>query len=165
MSKVIYVAHGAISNSGDFLIFNRGWDLLKKFLSTDNIELVPVKRWEPITGQCDALIILGGPIISRHIHSQSAHIKEYLEKNKVPVICLGVGISGKDYSASEPFFADQESVDFWTAVYNSSQLFSVRDAYTREVLRDYNIPAVLTGCPALYDPEFISAEGTSNRFL
>jgi hypothetical protein len=165
MSKVIYVAHGAISNSGDFLIFNRGWDLLKKFLSTDNIELVPVKRWEPITGQCDALIILGGPIISRSIHSQSAYIKKYLEKNKVPVICLGVGISGKDYSASEPFFADQESVDFWTAVYNSSQLLSVRDAYTREVLRNYNIPAVLTGCPALYDPEFISVEGTSNNFF
>ena len=165
MNKVIYVAHGAISNSGDFLIFNRGWDLLKKLLSTDNIELIPVKRWEPITGQCDALIILGGPIISRDIHSQSVHIKEYLEKNKVPVICLGVGISGKDYSTSKPFFADQESVDFWTAVYNSSQLFSVRDAYTREVLRDYNIPAVLTGCPALYDPEFISAEDESKYSL
>lgn len=158
MSKVIYVAHGAISNSGDFLIFNRGWDLLKKFLSTDDGELVPVKRWEPITGQCDALIILGGPIISRHIHSQSAHIKEYLEKNKVPVICLGVGISGKDYSASEPFFTDQESVDFWTTVYNSSRLFSVRDVYTHEILRNNNIPAVLTGCPALYDPELISTE-------
>ena len=62
MNKVIYVAHGAISNAGDFLIFNRGWDLLKNFLSTDNIELVPVKRWEPITGQCDALIIRRGPI-------------------------------------------------------------------------------------------------------
>lgn len=158
---MIYVAHGAISNSGDYLIFNRGWDLLEKFIGAEDIELVPIKRWEPITGHCDALIILGGPIISRKMHTQSTNIKKYLEKNEVPVICLGVGISGEDYSAKEPYFFDQESVDFWTAIYNSSQLFSVRDVYTFQVLRDYNIPAVLTGCPALYDLDFISAEGGS----
>lgn len=161
MRKTVYVAHGAISNSGDFLIFHRGWSLLERYLDTEKVELVPVKRWEPITGQCDALIILGGPIVSPTIHPQAVNIKEYLEKNKVPVICLGVGISGKGYSAMEPYFADQESVDFWTEVYNSSQLISVRDVYTCQVLRDYNIPAVLTGCPALYDLEFISSEETA----
>ncbi len=164
MSKTIYVAHGAISNSGDYLIFNRGWDLLERFLGAENIELIPVKRWEPITGQCNALIILGGPIISRKIHLQSLHIKDYLEENNVPVICLGVGISGKGYPMSDPFFVDQESIDFWTAIYNSSQLFSVRDAYTYQVLRDYGVPAILTGCPALYDLEFVSTGDTSKGF-
>lgn len=167
MGKRIYVAHGAKSNSGDFLIFNRGWDLLKRVLGTNKIELVPVKRWEPITGDCDVLIILGGPIITRKMHPQSVHIKKYLEKNNVPVICLGVGISGKDYSASEPYFTDQESVDFWTSIYNSTKLFSVRDIDTLDVLNYYNIPATLTGCPALFDCDIISHKDTllNNIFL
>jgi len=156
MTRKIYVAHGAIHNSGDYLIFHRGWDLLERFISAEDVELVPIKRWEPITGHCDALIILGGPIVSRKMHLQSNNIKNYIEKNDVPVIPLGVGISGTGYSASEPYFIDQDSVDFWTTVYDSSRLFSVRDVHTRQVLRDYNIPAVLTGCPAFYDQEYIS---------
>lgn len=166
MAKRIYVAHGAKSNSGDFLIFNRGWNLLERVLGTQNIELVPVKRWEPITGYCDILIILGGPIITRKMHPQSVHIKEYLEKNKVPVICLGIGISGKDYIDYEPYFTDEESVDFWTSVYNSTKLFSVRDIDTLNVLNYYNIPATLTGCPALFDCNFISHENelSNNMF-
>lgn len=155
MVKKIYIAHGAICNAGDYLIFNRGWSLLKKYIGAEDVELIPIKRWEMITGHCDALIILGGPIISRRMHSQSINIKNYLDKNKVPVICLGIGISGEDYSTSESYFIDQESLNFWTELYNSSKLFSVRDAYTHNVLRANNIPAVLTGCPALFDLDYI----------
>lgn len=75
MTRKIYVAHGAIHNSGDYLIFHRGWDLLERFISAEDVELVPIKRWEPITGHCDALIILGGPIVSRKMHLQSNNIK------------------------------------------------------------------------------------------
>ena len=153
--KIIYVAHGAISNAGDFLIYNRGMKLLEKYIDKKNVTLVPVERWKPITGYSDALIILGGPIITRKIHSQAVNIRDYLDEHNIPVICLGVGISGKYYPSSESDFLDLESKEFWTSVYNYSNLFSVRDFDTYSILKNNNISANLTGCPALFDIEYI----------
>jgi len=149
--KTIYVAHGAIYNSGDFLIYNRGMKFLKKYLLSKEIELIPVERWKPIEGKCDALVILGGPIITQKMHSQANNIKKYLEMNKVPVICLGLGINKSKFKNYDEYFIDSESISFWKEIFNSSQLFSVRDKETLCVLEAYQIKPIMTGCPALYN--------------
>ncbi|HEY0196745.1 MAG TPA: hypothetical protein VGC02_04135, partial [Methanobacterium sp.] len=68
--KRIGLLHGAILNSGDFLIFNRGKKLLKEYLDPE-YDLIDIKRWKSFDEELDALIILGGPLISRRLHPQS----------------------------------------------------------------------------------------------
>lgn len=150
--KKIGLLHGAILNSGDFLIFNRGKRLLQEYLNPE-YELVDVKRWKPFHKKLDALIILGGPIISRGLHPQSKNIEEHLKKD-IPVVCLGLGVSGERYSDPEDYFRP-ESVEFWKKVYQSSHLFSVRDKETQRILECYGIDAEFTGCPALYDLDVV----------
>lgn len=44
MAIRVGVAHGAIRNAGDYLIYKRGLRLLKRFLG-NTVELVEIKRW------------------------------------------------------------------------------------------------------------------------
>ncbi len=152
--KKICVLHGAINNAGDFLIKNRGFDLISNFLDQD-IEFIPVERWKSIEKECDALIILGGPLIRSTLHPHAENIYEYINKNEVPVICIGLGLGGNDLNEYDNFFKDEKSVFFWKKVYESSRLFSVRDKNTQLVLKEYGIDAYLTGCPAFFDLETI----------
>jgi len=147
--KKIGVLHGAILNGGDFLICKRGTLLLDRYLDSD-FELVHVKRWESFEGDFDALIIVGGPIISRSMITQTEKIYEYMEKNEVPVIALGIGISSEDYDSFDHYFTD-ESLHFWEKVYNSSNMISVRDKLTHSLLNHVDVAARFTGCPALFD--------------
>lgn len=152
--KRIGILHGAILNGGDYLICKKGTKLLDKFLGS-KFELVHVKRWEPFKGSFDALIILGGPIVSRSMHIQSQMISEYINNNEIPVIALGIGISGEYFDDFDDYFTD-ESLEFWKKIYESSGLISVRDKQTCLLLKHFNINARLTGCPALFDLDNIN---------
>lgn len=152
--KRIGILHGAILNGGDYLICKRGTNLLNKSLGS-KYELVHVKRWKSFKGNFDALIILGGPIISRSMHIQSRRIMEYMDDKEIPVIALGVGISGEYFDNIDDYFID-ESLEFWKKIYESSGLISVRDKETYLLLRHFGINARLTGCPALFDLDNIN---------
>lgn len=160
--KKIGLLHGAIINSGDFLIFHRGKQLLHEYLNSE-YELVDIKRWEPFCEELKALVILGGPIISRGLHKQSKNINDHL-KNDVPVVCLGLGVSGERYSAEEDYFTP-ESAEFWKRIYESSRLFSVRDKKTQGILSQYGIDAEFTGCPALYDLDIIKNRRLTREYF
>ena len=147
--KRIGILHGAILNGGDHLICKRGTKLLEKFLGS-KFELVHIKRWESFKGNFDALIIMGGPIISRSMHIQPQRISEYINNTEIPVIALGIGISGEYFDSFDDYFTD-ESLKFWKKIYESSGLISVRDKQTYLLLKHFNIDARLTGCPALFD--------------
>ncbi|OEC88458.1 MULTISPECIES: polysaccharide pyruvyl transferase family protein [Methanobacterium] len=157
--KRIGLLHGAILNGGDYLICKRGTKLLNKYLGS-KFELVHIKRWKPFKGNFDALIILGGPIISRNMHVHSMRIKEYLDDKKIPVVALGIGVSGEPYGDIDEYFTD-ESLNFWRDIYESSNLISVRDEQTYSLLKHLGIDARLTGCPALFDLDNI---GFNNEF-
>lgn len=150
----ICVLHGAINNAGDFLIYERGKKLIESFFN-NNFDLTYILRCKTINGDFDGLIILGGPLITRKLHSQSQNIAEYIEKRNrnIPVFCIGLGISGEKFNNYEEYFLDQESLLFWKRVYETTKLFSVRDEMTYNVLKNYGIEAKLTGCPALFDLE------------
>lgn len=159
--KKICVLHGAIDNAGDFLIKNRGFELISNFLDQDTIEFVPVGRWKQVENKFDALIILGGPLIRSTLHPHAENIYEYISKNEVPVICIGLGLGGNDLYEYDNFFKDKKSVFFWKKIYESSRLFSVRDKDTQLVLKEYGIDAYLTGCPAFFDLETIKKKNMS----
>jgi len=148
----ICVLHGAISNAGDFLICERGKKLLKSFFG-DNIDFTYKLRSEPINGNFDGLIILGGPLISRKIRPQVKNIIEYIKNREIPCTCIGLGISGEKFDSIEDDFLDYGSICFWKYVYETSKLFSVRDKITQDVLKNYGIEPELTGCPALFNLE------------
>ncbi len=150
----ICVLHGAISNAGDFLIYERGKKLLENFFG-DNFEFTYKLRSERVDGDYDGLVILGGPIISRKMHLQSKNISKFVEHigDDIPIFCLGCGISGRICDSDMTHFLDHESISFWKSVYETSKLFSVRDEITYDVLKKYGIKAELTGCPALFNLE------------
>jgi len=134
----ICVLHGAISNAGDFLIYERGKKLLKSFFG-DTIDFTYKLRSKPINGNFDGLIILGGPLISRKIHPQVKNIIEYIKDKEIPCTCIGLGISGEKFDSNKDYFLDYESICFWKYVYETSKLFSVRDKITQDVLKKYSI--------------------------
>ena len=148
------VAHGAIKNAGDYLIYKRGLNLLKETLG-DITEFVEIKRWIPFDDKnlhLDALIILGGPIVSRKLHPQAKNIYNYINTHQpnLPIIAFGIGISGERFKSPKEYFLDNSSLEFWKKVYQSSKLISVRDKITQEIFEAYGITPYLTGCPALY---------------
>jgi polysaccharide pyruvyl transferase WcaK-like protein len=150
----ICVLHGASSNAGDFLIYERGKKLLENFFD-DNFDFTYKLRSERIDGDFDGLIILGGPLISRKMHIQSKNIIDYLKKieKDIPIFCIGLGISGGKFDSDKNYFFDNESISFWKYAYGTSKLFSARDKITYNVLKNYDIKAELTGCPALFNLE------------
>jgi len=146
----ICVLHGAISNAGDFLIYKRGKKLLENFFD-DNFDFIYKLRSKPITGDFDGLILLGGPLVTRTLHVQSKNIVEYIKNRNIPIFCMGLGISGKELQDYKNYFLDRESVLFWKYIYETTNLFSVRDIDTSNMLKNYGINAEMTGCPALFN--------------
>lgn len=133
---------GKFSNAGNFLIYERGKELLEAFLG-HSFEFVYIERDYPFDNNFDGVIILGGPLITQKLHKQSKNIYESIQNRDIPVFCLGLGISYDTYSL------DDDSICFWKHVYATSKLFSVRDKVTKDLLKKYGIKAELTGCPAL----------------
>ena len=148
----IGVLHGARRNGGDFLIYKRGRKLLEYF-SNNKFNFIWKLRSEPIEGDFDGIILLGGPLLCRKLDLQSRNIIDYIKDKKIPIFCMGLGISGvytNSYSY-ENYFLDYGSICFWKYIYKTSKLFSVRDIDSYYILKNYGIDAELTGCPALFD--------------
>ncbi|MCK4733775.1 MAG: polysaccharide pyruvyl transferase family protein [Methanophagales archaeon] len=150
------VLHGAISNAGDFLIYERGKRLLGIFLK-DKFNFTYIKRFKHINGNFNGLIILGGPFFMPKIRHeyQTQNIIEYIKKRDIPVFCMGLGITGGKFKSETDYFLDNESILFWKYIYETSKLFSVRDKIAYNMLNNYGIKAELTGCPALFNLEIL----------
>ena len=164
----VLTATGKVSNAGNYLICERGKELLETFLEKD-FKFNYIERTKHFADENDGYIILGGPIISRKIHHQSRIIEESILDKKKPIICLGLGISGTKIHETRDFL-DDDSIRFWKYVFDTSELFSVRDIITRNILNQYGINAILTGCPALYNIRAYNTmdnklEGKKNKIL
>lgn len=153
------VLHGAISNAGDFLIYERGKKLLEFFLE-DDFNFTYIKRFKHIDGDFDGLIILGGPFFMPKIghEYQTQNIIEYIKKRDIPVFCMGLGMTGAKFKSENDYFLDNETILFWKYIYESSKLLSVRDKVAYNILNNYGIKAELTGCPALFNLEILEKD-------
>jgi len=129
----VLTTSGKISNAGNYLICERGKKLLESFCDED-INFTYIERTKKFDENFDGLIILGGPLISRKLHHQSKMIIESIKDKNMPILCLGLGISGSKFTSEKKYFIDYESICFWKYVYEYSKLFSVSDKITKDVI-------------------------------
>lgn len=144
---------GAIKNVGDFLIFERAKELVKRYRKTDDLLVLP--RWKDLAPHLDrinrsrAVIMCGGPGYARDFFPGILNISGGLESIKVPIIPLGVGWSGK--GTPEAFQFTEKSINAIQEIHSRIDNSSVRDVVTQKILNDNSFDRVImTGCPAWY---------------
>lgn len=162
MIKPYYVTlTGSRNNAGDFLIRYRGHNLLRKI--RPDRELVDMNSWEPLTdeqieviNQSEALILLGGPALRKDMYPVVYPLVDDLSRIKVPITIMGAG-----WKAMPGYWVESHSYVFTPKtklllerIAQQNIGISVRDYRSLNSLFVAGISnAVMTGCPALYDPE------------
>ncbi len=142
---------GAIKNAGDFLIHERGLELLESVL--DRPKLTSVARWKPadpdLVASSTAVIACGGPGLRRGLVSDTyMPAGQALEAGR-PVVFLGVG-----WGSTAGVSLDGHTAEAVRAVQRSTGLISVRDPITeRRLAAATGCSSTMTGCPAWYDLE------------
>lgn len=165
MKKTYVLLTGAKNNAGDFLIRQRGCDLLSH-LRPDR-KLVVLNGWEKLSGQqltlvnesC-ALILMGGPAIQPRMYGSVYPLCEDLDDITVPIVTMGVGWKSATGSWADtrryPF--TPETLRLLRKVNDSGVTSSVRDWHTLNVLQSAGFHNfVMTGCPALYAADCVGA--------
>ncbi len=117
---------------------------------------------EPFSEELDALVILGGPIISRGLHKQSKNIKDHLKRMSLGGV-WAAGVSGERYSVEEDYFT-RESAEFWKGS-TRAPTCSVSGIKKHRILSHYGIDAEFTGCPALYDLDMIKNRRLTREYV
>lgn len=153
---------GGKNNAGDFLIKSRAFDLLKHY--RPDRDIVDINGYEPITEEllsvinnAEALLLTGGPALVKNMVPKVYNITHVLDEIKCPIILFGIGWHSErglwsdthNYPLGSQTKALLQKLD---ARYQSS----VRDYHTMNVLNLFGLDnIVMTGCPALYDVNFI----------
>ena len=160
------VLTGGKNNAGDFLIKERGKDILKKF--RPDRAIVEYNAWEKFSSKelkevnsSRALILLGGPALQFSMRPSIYPMVGALSKINTPIISMGIGwksLQG-DWENSVDYNLNSETVELLNKINNSGFLSSVRDYRTLNVLLNKGMKNfVMTGCPALYDFSCIEEE-------
>lgn len=162
MSKYYVVLTGAIKNAGDYLITEKCKELLQYF--RPDYELIQYGRWESLEDKLDvvnnaeALILMGGPAVSKKMYPGIYKLTENLEDIKVPVIPMAVGWNSDsgDFNSMLNFKFTDKSLELLEKIKNNGNHISVRDFYTNTLLQRYNVEnSTMTGCASWYTPEKI----------
>lgn len=157
-SPNVVMLHGAIRNSGDFLIRERAAQLLHRFLPTGT-RITEIPRWsDPATlpTDVDVVVAAGGPALAANmvpaIHPTIPH---WLARG-VPVTFLAAGWSGA--GDHERFSFDAPTRSALTEIIERSGPISVRDVLSGSVVERVNPDgALLTGCVAWFEPDLVGA--------
>lgn len=151
----------SIKNWGDFLIKYRAKQWIKAF--HPDIELIGYRSWEPISkhlkaiNRSKALILCGGPAIFPNIYPGVIPLTKNLDKITVPIFLLGVGWYGLpfgDATDHKQFKFTTASIRFLHKVHSNGQPSSCRDYLTQEIFERNGFPALMTGGPAWYNPDY-----------
>jgi len=147
--------NGSKKNAGDFLIFERAYDLIKTHRKTEDFLVLP--RWLPVDehldaiNRSDALFICGGPGYANNFHPHIYPLVENLERIKVPIIPLAVGWSGTPAHEPEKFEFTSKSRETIQEIHSRIPNSSVRDVITEQIVKSAGVENVLiTGCAAWY---------------
>lgn len=143
---------GARKNVGDFLIGERGRQLLAQY--RPDRTSVTWDRFAPLDDRIDvvngsrAVLLLGGPAYAADFHPSIYPLTRPLAKIAVPVIPLALGWSGRPADPSR-FQFSPASLDALRWIHSRIPASSCRDVVTRDVLRRHGIEnTVMTGCTA-----------------
>ena len=153
----IALLHGALINSGDFLIAQRSKELLK-YVYPDAIitEYYRNQSIEPYLTEINnhnIMILAGGPGYVNEFYPTCAPLMPDLSMIKIPIMFLGMGWWGPtnlptvmyNYSFSGPM------LDLLKRASNDTKCLTCRDYLTTSVIRNNGFDnVIMTGCPAWY---------------
>lgn len=149
----------AKKNLGDFLILTRARQLLDKFLKS---EYDLKTGWQtlnniPNLNEYEGIIIYGGPAIQRDLYPGIYPLLPNLDDIKIPIYAFGVGWSSLpgDEIDKQNYRLTQQTNKLLEKI-NQNGPIGCRDQLTVELLQSHNHDAILTGCPAWYDLNYIN---------
>ncbi len=162
MMKILFL-HGAIKNSGDFLISLRSQNLIKYTLPNCEIDAL----WEGENEQTiqshlkdkDGVVFGGGPFFTHHIHPGDIPFVSNLDSFGLPMLNIGGGWYGPDYryESVANYEMDHTSMKLLKKIEASAGCLSCRDWYTVNMLKSKGFKAEMHGCPAWYDIENVGS--------
>lgn len=144
---------GAKKNIGDFLIGERGRELLTHYRPDRTWE--SWDRFQSIEPRLDevnaakAVILLGGPAYATDFYPGIYPLSPKLERIQVPVIPLALGWSGKPDPDPLKFRFSGSSHEALRWIHSRIPRSSCRDRVTQDILHRHGIEnVVMTGCTA-----------------
>lgn len=160
--KILFL-HGAIKNSGDFLIAHRSQLLIQSIVQ--NCEIISMWEGEDFSQKenfeilecCDGIVYGGGPFFTNNIYPHDIPLIGDLDSIKKPMINIGGGWFGRDnkFSTIQNYPMNDKSIQLLKMIEASAMQLSCRDWYTVHMLREKGFRATMTGCPAWYDLNYI----------
>ena len=172
MNREMYVLlTGGKNNAGDYLIKHRAKQLFAQ-LRPDR-QIIDYDAWNTFTDQqldivnkSKALILCGGPALQFNMYPAIYPMVKNLEEIKVPIIMMGTGWKSLrgDWIDTHNYVLSEETQILLNKIESSGYLSSVRDYHTLNSLNTRGYKNVLmTGCPALYDLNYINTTATSDQ--
>lgn len=170
MDKKYYVVlSGAHKNAGDYLITEQCKRLLRyERPDYDLVQLDRAKSLEndlDLVNQSQALILMGGPAVSKDLYPKIYKLVDNLDDIKVPIVPMAVGWNSKrgDFKSMLDFKFTEKSQELIDRFASNGVGMSVRDSYTSTILKRHGVPNVfLTGCASWYIPEYFG-QGIENK--
>lgn len=154
---------GCKKNAGDFLIAHAARNLLATYAPCG--EILEFPSWLPVTPHLNtiqsskALLLCGGPAFQTGLGTTIYPLIQDLAQIQVPIISFGLGwkaFPGDDFDMKtvRPPTAAQPLLD---RIRNDFRFSGCRDYLTWSVLKRWGVSnALMTGCPAWYDPEWFN---------
>lgn len=161
--KLLFL-HGAIKNCGDFLIAHRSRLLIQSLVPECEI----ISYWEgtdfskkenyAVLSECDGIVFGGGPFFTNNIYPNDIPLIPDIKALSKPMINIGGGWYGRDnkYTTIKNYPLNSESLELLRKIENSTGELSCRDWFTVNMLQEKGFKAVMNGCPAWYDLNYIN---------
>jgi hypothetical protein len=144
---------GARKNVGDFLIGERGVQLLAHYRPDRTREVwdrfVPLDARLDAVNRSRAVILLGGPAYESDFYPSIYPLTRPLEKIRVPIIPMALGWGGQPAGDWTRFAFTPRSVEALRWMHSRIPASSCRDVVTRELIQRHGVAnVVMTGCTA-----------------
>lgn len=148
-------------NVGDFLIYERAKELLRKH--TSETEYLEVSNREPLditeANKTKALILCGGCSYYNEFYPGVYPFMGELAKIKVPIIPFGLGWQGYPRFMPDKFKFNSVIKYIIKHIHDNIEVSSCRDIITKNILNRHGIKnVVMTGDPAWYDLQSIGKD-------
>ena len=158
--------YSALKNMGDFLIYERTKELLRKHKGMQDYVEIHGRR-ESLDPQLDrvnatkAVIICGGPGIVWNMYPGKYLLATNLDDIKVPIIIMGTGwygVPGDDATLAQYDF-NASTMRLLQRATADGRMIGVRDHLTKRALTNNGIANVrMIGCPSWYDLDHLDSE-------
>ena len=142
--RMLLVLHGVKRNAGDFLIRERGLEILRHLRPAQRLVVHP--RWEPVDrglfDSADAVVLCGGPGLARRFYPRVFAMVDDLDAHPTPVLPVALGWSGTPAEDPERFKFSRKSIAALRAIHARIGWSGVRDELSLEIVRRADVGEV-----------------------